>query len=239
MKKFFYLVLLPALAHAQLFNQTVEDKKVGSATSADTAKTLEVAPQVEADAIMLQNYFLSTKDLQADFIQLSDSSRGEIKSTGKMYLAKPGKFHWDYQTPDKQLIVSDGEKVWQYDVDLEQISVRNKSDLVGDVALKILSGEQTIGKMFDVRKADKGSAPAKLHNLIGNETLYRLTPKDSKEATYDAVWIVMGGEVKAILVDSGAGQNVTMFFENVKRNQGISQDKFQFKAPEGVDVIGL
>lgn len=190
-----------------------------------------------ASSAQLTQYFANTHDLQANFSQSVYSARGEQQSSGEVWLKQPGKFYWDYQAPERQKIISNGDAVYQYDLDLQQISVHSRKDLVGDVALKVLSGAVPLDTAFSITQVTGNALPQALAPYADDE-VYRLTPKENKE-NYDAVWLVMAqGNVKAIMVDAGRGQQTVLSFSAVKRNAGIPDSRFEFTPPAGVDMIG-
>lgn len=231
-KKIVSAALVSTLAwqnvHAQLFNSiTTAQSQANTATET-----------VSANQNALDSYLRNTKDLQASFTQTVLNSRGQQQSQGQMWLSKPGKFYWDYQSPDKQKIISNGEKVWQYDIDLAQIAVRKKDDLVGDIAVKILTGQGNVNDQFSVTTIAGTQAPILLKPMVKNADVYRLTPKQNQEG-YDSVYVVMqNNNLKAIAIDAGRGQQTLISFSNLKRNVGIPASKFDFTPPKGVDVVG-
>ena len=76
--------------------------------------------------LQVQGYFRDLKSLQADFTQtiLDEQSRTLETSKGQMFMQKPGRFRWDYRQPPSQLIVADGQRMWLYDKELQQVTVR-------------------------------------------------------------------------------------------------------------------
>ena len=178
-----------------------------------------------------------TKDLQANFTQTIYNKRGTETSEGKMWVAKPGKFYWDYQRPNPQKIISNGKKVYHYDIDLEQISVRSRSELVGDVAVELLNGEDNVSRNYKVERTVKNLAPARLQKYIGSGVSYRLKPKTHQEE-YDALWVVLDGNaITAVMIDGGDTQTI-LTFSDMKRNSGIPAKQFEFTPPPGVDIVG-
>lgn len=223
-------ILLVNNVQAQLFNSMSNIKETEAPTSHINNNAL--------NSSQLGYYFSEMKDLRGNFVQTVYSARGQQNSQGQMWLSKPGKFYWDYQSPDRQKIISNGKKVWQYDLDLEQVAVRNRSDLVGDVAMQILSGEAQLDNLFSVTKEQVNTAPLVIQQITKGAELYRLVPKQAQEG-YDSVWVVMkNNELKGISVDAGRGQQTVIIFTNLKRNSGIPAKKFEFVPPKGVDVVG-
>ena len=90
----------------------------------------------------VQRYFQDLQSLRADFIQrvFDERSRVVQSSSGQMLMQKPGKFRWDYRTPAEQIIVADGNRLWAYDVDLAQVTVRKLDKALGSTPLALLSG---------------------------------------------------------------------------------------------------
>lgn len=222
------LVATSTITHAQLFNINPQE----SATS----QTVNAA--VSADVSAFVQYFADTQDLQGNFTQTVHGQRGLEQSQGKMWISKPGKFYWDYQGANAQKIISNGSKVWQYDIDLEQISVRGRDELVGDVAMNILSGTREIQELFAINAVAQPQLPVALQALAKDGQSYRLTPLSEQDG-YDAVWVVMkNNQLAALAVDAGRGQQTVIEFSQLQRNVGIAAGQFEFTPPAGVDVIG-
>ena len=115
------------------------DKKPAASTEQPAANAEKPADKPAAAGAAggnaLDTFMKGTKDLQASFTQTVYNKRGEETSKGQMWVAKPGKFYWDYQSPNPQKIISNGKKVYHYDIDLEQISIRGRDELVGAAAV--------------------------------------------------------------------------------------------------------
>ena len=95
-----------------------------------------------ADGIeRLKEFFRSTTSMRALFHQTVVDSKGRKvqEVDGSMQLQRPGKFHWDYYKPYLQLIVGDGEKVWLYDPELNQVTVRALDKALGSSPAALLS----------------------------------------------------------------------------------------------------
>ncbi|HEX6837308.1 MAG TPA: outer membrane lipoprotein carrier protein LolA, partial [Polyangia bacterium] len=136
------------------------------------AQAQEKKPESAATVVArVQKYYDATRDLRAKFEQqLESPSRAPSKATGVVWLKKPGKMRWDYATPDKNLIVSDGTTMWFYDVDDEQAY---KQDLKGSTLpaqVSFLLGEGKLEKEFDV-------SLTKLDGLGPDEVALKMVPK--------------------------------------------------------------
>ena len=96
---------------------------------------LSLGAQAETSApiTQLKTILHSSATFSADFQQVSIDKLGRPgqSSYGKFYLSRPGKFRWNYEKPFVQQIVSNGGKVWFYDADLEQVTVKKLDDSLG------------------------------------------------------------------------------------------------------------
>ena len=156
------------------------DKKPAASTEQPAANAEKPADKPAAAGAAggnaLDTFMKGTKDLQASFTQTVYNKRGEETSKGQMWVAKPGKFYWDYQSPNPQKIISNGKKVYHYDIDLEQISIRGRDELVGDVAVELLNGEDNISRNYNIDRVVKNLTPPRLQKWVGNGVTYRLNP---------------------------------------------------------------
>ncbi|UJF24817.1 outer membrane lipoprotein chaperone LolA [Suttonella sp. R2A3] len=227
---------LPLLASAQLFDKTVEQEAVQVAPSEEQAVT--ASEQTDQAVSSLANYIDQTNTLTGNFVQVVYSDRGEERSGGQFWLKRPGKFFWDYQTPYAQKIISDGQKVTHYDIDLAQVSITNREELSGDVAMNLLVGDKKLSESFHVKQQTPNNAPVLIQFNDQGLQYFKLEPLNSNE-DIDQVWVVMqNGALSVIYIDTGVGQQSLISLQNVTRNAAIADSQFRFKAPEGVDVIG-
>lgn len=98
------------------------------------------------------------RSIQSDFTQTIVDKKGKIiqKSTGHMDLVRPNQFRWNVQRPNQQLIITNGKRLWVYDPDLEQVTIRKLSTAAGETPAMLLSNEDlSLGKEFTVRKNDE------------------------------------------------------------------------------------
>ncbi len=177
----------------------------------------------------LHNFLAKATTLQADFHQVVVSEKGEAgkQSSGVFYLHRPGKFRWDYTKPFQQQIVSNGGKVWFYDVDLEQVTTRKLDKAIGSTPALLLTGEMALEKNFTIQSQDK------------EEGLYwiKLTPKE-EESGFKYVLIGLDGDnLAGMELSDNFGQLTRIYFSNLKLGVKLDDAKFEFKPPAGVDVF--
>ncbi|MDQ5960669.1 MAG: outer rane lipoprotein carrier protein [Pseudomonadota bacterium] len=195
--------------------------------------SLLATPLAQADALDRMRGFLeSTKTLRADFTQtvLPKNGRKPQFSSGSMALSRPHKFRWQIEKPYPQLIVGDGEKVWLYDPELRQVTVKKQGAALAGSPAALLAGEGIVAlqKHFS------------LVNLGAKEGLEWLeaTPK-STDSGFERVRIgFAGSELRSMELVDSFGQSTSLVFERIERNPSLTATTFRFVPPAGADVLG-
>src|SRR5882762_10507420 len=117
---------------------------------------LLVASGVQAAAIeRFKSFVRTTQSARADFEQkVYDRNRKLVQeSKGSFVFLRPGRFRWEYAKPVDQLIVGDGQRVWIYDRDLNQVTVRRLSKALGSTPAALLAGSSDVVKAFELSEA--------------------------------------------------------------------------------------
>ena len=170
--------------------------------------------------------------LKADFVQyLLDASGSRLQeTTGFMMLSQPNQFFWQTEDPFAQTIVSNGESVWMYDPDFEQVTLQLLDTRTTATPALLLSGDnQAIGEQFNVRMTD---------NKDGLQQ-FELRPKDPDSLyTYIRLYFMHGDLQQMQLVDS-LDQKTAMHFSNLVSNPTIDAGRFEFRVPQGSDVMDM
>jgi outer membrane lipoprotein carrier protein len=177
----------------------------------------------------LKAFIGDTRTARANFSQtvMDQHERVRQKSEGTLAFSRPGKFRWVYQKPYEQLIVGDGSKLWIYDADLEQVTVRKLGDALGSSPAALLAGSNDIEKHFTLK--DAGSSD-------GLDWL-EARPKD-KETTFEAVRMGFDGNTLAAMeLKDSFGQTTLLKFSDLEKNPALNPAEFRFTPPKGADVI--
>lgn len=178
----------------------------------------------------LKGFIAGARTAEADFTQTVTDRAGRVsqQASGKMAFARPGKFRWDYSAPYEQVIVSDGVKLWLYDKDLEQVSVKSLADAIAGTPAALLAGDNAIEKYFTLKDAPDAD---------GLEWL-EATPKN-RDTTFERIRMGFRGDalVQMDLFDF-FGQRTTLKLARLVRNPAIPAARFAFTPPKGADVIG-
>ncbi|SFB15317.1 outer membrane lipoprotein chaperone LolA [Azotobacter beijerinckii] len=196
-----------------------------------SALTLVLLP-VQADERSIQRLTQlldQAQTLTARFSQLTlDGSGTQLQETsGEMALKRPGLFRWHTDAPLEQLLVSNGETVWLYDPDLKQVTIRRLDQRLTHTPALLLSGDVSkIGENFEIS-----------HKEAGGVVDFILKPKP-KDTLFDNLRLSFrNGVVNDMQLIDGVGQRTNILFSGVKMNQSIDTAQFNFKVPEGADVI--
>ncbi|MBV8802295.1 MAG: outer membrane lipoprotein chaperone LolA [Gammaproteobacteria bacterium] len=187
---------------------------------------------IDETAILMLNQLLGqTMTMSADFTQtITDKTNKPLqKATGKMALQRPGKLRWEALKPISQLVVANGEKLWIYDPDLEQVTIRFISKEMGETPALLLSNtEDTLAKNFIVRQG-KDTRTGMLW--------FVLTPK-SKNSMLSAIKLGFDeNKIQAMFLEDHLGHTTLIEFNHVIINQTLPSSLFKFKLPANVDVI--
>lgn len=179
----------------------------------------------------LKNFLAQSKTFSSKFKQIIYDKHHNIKQTahGLFFLSRPGKFRWSYHKPFVQEIVSHSGKVWFYDEDLEQVTIKKLDKSMGSTPALLLSGNVDIEKRF--RLEDQGKGDGKGLSWI------KLTPKD-QESNFKSILIGLDqGRLGGMELNDNFGQLTRIYFSKSKINPPLSPNKFIFTIPEGADVF--
>ena len=183
--------------------------------------------------------FSRIKTVQADFIQeqnLADGRMGRLR--GRFWMAQPGKFRWEYRVPYQQLINSDGNKVWFFDPDLNQVIIRSQAQAIGDKPALLLSDPKAAQSYFILKNVVLD--PARFPAVSSGEKLewVEAKPKSREASIFSSILIGFsdGKPQKLILTDAFNSQTI-ITFSKMALNQAIGAQQFTFEPPKGVDIL--
>lgn len=186
---------------------------------------------VEAAALdKLRTFVENTRSGKAAFTQtvVAKSGRKPQIAAGTMMFSRPGKFRWMYDKPYYQLIVGDGEKLWIYDRDLNQVSVKKLSAALGSSPAALLAGNNELEKNFTLKEGGESD---------GIEWV-EAQPR-AADSSFEFLRIGFAGDaLKAMELRDNFGQTTTIVFSHFERNAVFPSGSFRFVPPKGADVIG-
>lgn len=187
-----------------------------------------LAQNPEYDA--LSKNLKQLNDVSADFVQHTFDGKGALLQTqkGKLTLRHPNKFRWESMEPYAQLLVSNGETLWQYDADLEQVTVQTLNTKLSATPALLLSGNATqIANEYDIYS-----------ETLQDEQHFVLIPKQV-DVLFDRLRLEFNKDqlLMRMVIQDEVGQKTIIRFQNIKPASDLSSSYFDFTAPEGVDVI--
>jgi len=148
---------------------------------------------------------------------------------GSVILSRPNQFRWETNHPYQQLLVSDGTRLWIYDIDLDQITVQPLQRNIKDTPALILIGDENdVSAHFHVNTSDQNYT----------EKTFELTPKGEDSLIKSAKLVFQGTIIKRMVFIDNLDQIIDLTFSEIKINDPLPQDLFRFVPPAGVDVIG-
>lgn len=174
----------------------------------------------------LARYYDDVASLKGRFNQQTRDESGRVleEASGQFWIERPDRFRWNYGEPWPQEIVSDGERLWVYDQDLEQVTVRPLADSLGRGPATLLGGTLSeLEELFELSYPEPGRVALQPH-----------------EATLDYEYILLrldDGVPVELELEDGLGQVTVLTLEALERGAEIDPGRFDFQPPEGADVI--
>ena len=197
-KTLFLLLLLPGLAVA---------------ASVDTLKTM-------------LNQTSTAKGRFAQVV-LDRNNKTLQQSSGTMEFSRPGRFRWEYEKPYEQTIVGDGSKLWIYDKDLNQVTVRKLDRALGASPAALLAGSNEIEKSYTLKSAGENNG------LDWLEAVPR-----AQDTAFERIRMGFGkAGLEAMELKDQFGQTTVIKFADLERNVKIAPASFAFTPPKGAAVI--
>jgi outer membrane lipoprotein carrier protein len=195
---------------------------------------LLLAGAAHASALEQFKTFVSTtKAAKGEFTQRQvKNTTGEkpklsTPSTGTFVFARPGKFIWSYVKPYEQVLQADGDKLYIFDKDLNQVTVKKLGDALGSSPAAILFGSNDLEKNFTLSEVGAKD---------GAEFL-RAVPKN-KDTSFEEILIgLKDGTLVTMELKDSFGQSSVLWFKNIEKNPALNATSFKFVMPKGADVF--
>lgn len=171
------------------------------------------------------------QSMQANFTQTvyDNHNKAVQKSYGVMAMQRPGKFRWDVKKPIPQLIIANQTKLWIYDPDLEQVTIRSLKKAAGETPALLLSNVgNTLETDFTVTEL-----PAK----TSGSRWFKLTPKKADNMFASVQMAFTNNQINEMDLQDQLGHTTKILYKNIQTNISLAANLFTFKAGSGVDVI--
>jgi outer membrane lipoprotein carrier protein len=178
---------------------------------------------------ILDRFFQEFRTLRADFSQevLDENLVPLEQSTGRLWISRPGKFRWDYHPPFALQIIADGARIWMYDVELEQVTVRNQDRALDRTPALLLAGQGDVRLDYTIKNLARQ----------GSVDWISLQPKEGGGSFTEVQLGFQNGTLRLIQLLDNLDQITRIVLSHVEENPQIPASQFRFTVPAGVDLI--
>lgn len=160
---------------------------------------------------------------------LQDADGTIIESTsGTLEIERPKRFRWSYAEPYEQWLVADGVNIWSYDLDLEQVTVKPQVEALANTPALLLGGSADALEQFDFGDT----------TIEEFTTWVRLEPKNKDSGFNGVVLGFMEGQLRRMVFFDNLEQTTLIALHDVRVNEPIDSERFEFVVPVGVDLVG-
>ena len=175
----------------------------------------------------LRSFLADTKTARGEFSQrVSVGRKPPVASSGRFEFERPGRFRWTYDKPYEQVIVADGQKLYVYDRDLNQVTIKKLGAALPASPASILFGAD-FEREFEVR--DDGERDG---------ASWIVAKPRARDSQFESIRIGFRDAVPvAMQIADSFGQMTVLSFNRFERNPKIEADRFRYVAPEGADVL--
>jgi len=199
--------------------------------------TLWMAAAAHADGLGdLENFVRSVRSGRAEFTQVVTPPPREGQparsktSSGSFEFQRPDRFRFQYRKPFEQVMVADGQTLWLYDVDLNQVSARPQAQALASTPVALLAGAADLAAL---KRDFTLTSAADAGGLQWVEAVPRV-----KDGTLRRVRIGFRDGALAVLeIDDSFGQRSVLSFSGLQTNVPIAADRLKFVPPQGADVV--
>jgi outer membrane lipoprotein carrier protein len=197
-----------------------------------------------ADAVgKLRHFVASARSAEGEFQQtvMGDASRPPQRMAGKFAFSRPGKFRWEYELPYPQLLVGDGKKLWSWDRDLNQVTVRPLGNALGATPAAILFGQGELERDFDLAEGTASGTDEAGLKLAWVEARPRVgaNAENGSGNGFQLIRFGFDGErLQRMVLHDNFGQTTVVAFSRLRLNPRLDPGTFHFEAPAGADILG-
>ncbi len=178
----------------------------------------------------LDRFVIDLNSMRASFVQTVIDDNGAVvdKSEGTMAMLRPGRFRWDYTLPYEQKIITNGKRLWIYEPDLDQVTIKPYATGVGQTPALLLSGDVSVFESFTV-----SDLPVK-----DSEYEWLLLQPLDQDSAYELIQLGFDElGLKFVRFSDDFGYHTQLEFSDIEANVALAEEEFEFQQPEGVEVI--
>jgi outer membrane lipoprotein carrier protein len=168
-------------------------------------------------------------DFSATFEQITSDSKGRVLQTvtGQLWVSKPYRFRWHAEPPMEQVMVADGELLWLFDPDLEQVTVQKMRPAISTLPVLILTG--------NVTRLSRDFVMDHYQDESGDH--YSFRPKAAAESFKIVSVAISNDQIQRISIIDTLDQRTRIELDNIQTEESFPDGTFHFQIPDGTDVI--
>lgn len=168
--------------------------------------------------------------LEARFDQSLIDAQGAVgeKTSGTLEIERPMRFRWSYTEPYEQWLIADGNNIWSYDIDLEQVTVKPQAEALANTPALLLGGAEDALEQFEFG----GTTVETITTWV------RLMPKNTESGFNRVELGFVEGQLRRMVFFDNLEQKTLVTLSDIKINEPIDASRFEFEIPEFVDVVG-
>lgn len=217
--------LRPTLIGAVMLTAALGLAAVAAAQQADEPVSGPTAVQA-LEEILQETQSLSASVLQ---LQMDQDGRELQESQAALVMRKPSSFYWELTEPYSELMVTDGDRIWRYEPDLEQVTIQHFDAELDRTPIMLLNGDaDEIAATYEVSMGAMSGS---------NISRFILVPRSPARLFERLAVTFRGAELIEMQFEDSLGQQTSLSFSDIVRNQPLSADQFSFTPPPGVDII--
>nr|WP_246237789.1 outer membrane lipoprotein carrier protein LolA [Caldichromatium japonicum] len=173
----------------------------------------------QASAQRIDDYLRGINSLKADFEQFTFNAERTrmLEGRGTFYLQRPGRFRWEYQTPNRQVIIADGQRVYVHDVELKQVAHRSQAKALRGTPALLLANAEPIETHFLTRS---------LASSDGRDWV-ELIPKDPETEVVRIELGFAGDRLESLIMADSFGQKTRLNFSGIESNPQLDPNLFK------------
>ncbi|MGQ0698210.1 MAG: outer membrane lipoprotein chaperone LolA [Panacagrimonas sp.] len=177
----------------------------------------------------LKQFVENVRTLSGRFVQTQTDEHGEVLTSGAgtMAISRPGRFRWAYEQPYAQLMVCDGARIWAYDPDIAQVTVRPAGEALAGTPAELLAQKSRLTENFKIE--DRGEERGL--------RAVRLEPR-AEQSDFKSIdlWL-RNGVPQRLRFSDPLGGVTEIELRDLKVNPSIDDKEFRFVPPKGVEVV--
>ncbi len=186
------------------------------------------ASSQQTPAQNLSNLLNQFTTLQAQFTQKTTSAHNTLlqHSNGTVMIKRPGQFRFETLKPEHQIVITNGNDLWVYDVALKQATKQSLQNSPMNPATLLSGNVNTLLQQFTVR-----------FNQHSDLSVFQLIPKKNHQQFRSIIIAFSHEKLSSIQIQNNLNQTTQFTFSHIKLNAHLSPSLFYFNAPSGVDVL--